>query len=258
VRVTLGIAFEGCACKAAFHVGAVERLSELGVRLVAASGASSGSILAAGVALERSHELRAQWEALSGRTRVFQPGRLLRARWPYAMSDILRGALEEHMGEQRLAEATHPLAIVVTHLGLSGRRRRTLTHEDDVSLIEAILGSSFIPGPYARFVRVGGRLAMDGAWQVRTPIDEARALGATRVIACVSDPAGRLIEGFPFERVRPTPPWVRVLHPAQPLALAGFDFDQRRTQDAFASGRRGAEVFFEAQREWLEAGEALA
>ena len=38
----LGIAFEGCACRAAFHVGAVEWLTENGFRPAAVAGASSG------------------------------------------------------------------------------------------------------------------------------------------------------------------------------------------------------------------------
>ena len=58
VDSSIGIALEGCACRAAFQVGAIEWLSEQGFRPAVAVGASSGSIVAAAMALGRGGELR--------------------------------------------------------------------------------------------------------------------------------------------------------------------------------------------------------
>jgi len=78
---TLGIAFEGCACRAAFQVGAIEWLTEQGFRPRAVAGASSGSLVAAALATGRVGELRDAWMEVAG-SEVCDWRRLLRARWP--------------------------------------------------------------------------------------------------------------------------------------------------------------------------------
>jgi predicted acylesterase/phospholipase RssA len=83
----VGIAFEGCACRAAFHVGALEWLSEHGFRAAAVAGASSGSLVAAAVAMNRHEGLRAAWMDLVG-SPVGDWRRVLRARWPFRMTEI--------------------------------------------------------------------------------------------------------------------------------------------------------------------------
>ena len=246
----LAVAFEGCACRAAFHVGVVEWLSERGMLPEAVAGASSGSLVAAAVALGRAGELREGWEARLGLD-IWQPGRVLRGRWPLTMSHVLREALRDHVGDVRLPDVPRPLAIAVTRLSRRGRVERVLTRSDDLPVAEAVAASSFLPGPYSRPTFVDRRPALDGAWQVRTPIAAARALGATRTLACVSDEEGRLLGGFFRIRAFPVPADVAVLAPIEPLALRGFDFDPPRTRHAFAVGRRSAEAFVRAREEWL-------
>lgn len=249
--MSIGIALEGCGARAAFHVGAVEVLTEAGVQPAVVGGASSGSMVASALALGRAGSFRARWETMLGSTDVFQPGRLLKGQWPMTMSDVLLDALELELGDMRLPELPLPIAIVVTHVGLGGRSRQVLTRADDVLVWEAIGASSFIPGPYAKPIKVRGKVGFDGAWEVRTPVDEVRALGANRVIAVVANPQRALIRGLLVERAIEPPPWARVLGPIEPLTLGMFDFDIERTQHAFETGRRSAEAFLVEHGTWL-------
>ena len=59
--MTLGIAFEGCACRSAWQVGVAEWLVARGVRLSVAAGASSGALVAAAVALGEVPRMREVW-----------------------------------------------------------------------------------------------------------------------------------------------------------------------------------------------------
>ena len=253
VHAGLGIAFEGCGCRAAFHVGAVEWLTANGVEFDAVSGASSGSIIAGATALRRTADLRRAWMDLIG-TRVCDPRLLLRGRWPFRMSEIVGRAARDYFGRTRLADTPIPLAVVVTQLRVRGFERRTLTSRDDVLLSAAVRASCFIPGPYSRMVPIERRLTFDGAWLQRVPVGEARELGASRVIACVTDDAGRLLRGawraVPVEVTDGTD--YRVLSPLSRLPVRTFDFDRAATLESFDIGARSAEAFAARHREWLE------
>jgi predicted acylesterase/phospholipase RssA len=251
--MALAIAFEGCGCRAAFHVGAVEFLESQGVRWRVVTGASSGSLIAAAVALERTGELRAAWSTLLG-SRVFDVKRTLRGHWPFRMSEIVGEIATRHFGALRVCDTTIPLAVPVTQLRGTRFVRRTITSRDDVPLAAAVRASCFIPGPYSRMVCIDRHLTFDGAWMGRVPIDEARLLGADKVIACVSDDAGRLLRGAVRAIAVPPPGGIEysVLSPIERLPVGTFDFDAARTDASFDIGRRSAEAFFERERRWLE------
>src|SRR6185295_7507588 len=180
-----GIAFEGCGCRAAFHVGVVEWLMAHDLMPDAVSGASSGALIAGALAIGRATDLRAVWTELFD-TRVCDVRRLLKGRWPYRMSEIVGGVTRRYFGDRLLCDTCMPLSVVVTQLGRFGFSRRTLTGRDPIRLADAILASCFLPGPYSRMVPIDRRLTFDGAWRCRVPIDAAAAIGARRVIACVS------------------------------------------------------------------------
>jgi predicted acylesterase/phospholipase RssA len=113
--------------------------------------------------------------------------------------------------------------------------------------------SCFLPGPYSRMVPIDRRLTVDGAWLGRVPIRELAQLGTPRVVACVSDVAGRLLRGAFWTMSIAVPPEVdcRVLAPIAPLPVGAFDFDRTATLETFAIGRASAEVFADRNREWL-------
>ena len=251
---TFSLAFEGCGCRAAFHVGVIEWFAERHLLPQTVAGASSGALIAAATAVGRVSELRPVWMELCG-TRVFDAGRLLSGRWPFRMSEIVGGAAERYFGDRLMADTLMPLSIVVTQLRGAGFERRALTARDPVSLAKAILASCFIPGPYSRMVPIDRRLTFDGAWLGRAPIREAARLGSPKVIACVSDGSGRLLRGALWTRPMAVPHDVdcRVLAPIARVPVGAFDFDRGATQETFAIGRASAEVFADRNRQWLMA-----
>ncbi len=248
--MSFGIAFEGCAGKAAFHVGVIEWLAEHRILPTALAGASSGSIVAASVACRLADSLRQAWMAASDQA-VFQPRRLLRGRWPFAMSDIVGGAVQAALGARRLSEVDIPLAIPVTLLHRRSLERRTLTPSDDIPLTRAVMASCFLPGPYSRMFPIDGHVALDGAWQIRTPVSDLSRFGVTKTVACVANESAKLIGGF-FNPVElPVPRNCRVLSPVEPLPLGSFDLDADRMIQSIVIGRRSAEAFVAANEEWL-------
>jgi predicted acylesterase/phospholipase RssA len=237
--VALGLAFEGCAGRAAFHAGVVDGLHRAGVAPACVAGASSGSIVAALVAAGLPDRLVDIWRSASDQA-VFRPRRILRGRWPFAMSQIVGDALESVFQERRLESLALPIAIPVTLVGVRGRRRRILTREDDISVVEAVLASCFIPGPYSRVVAIDRCLAVDGAWDVRTPMEAVLQLGASRVIAVVANPERELQLGFPTsDRLRPPEDCI-VVGPEEPLPVGAWDTDAGRVDRAIEAGRRAA------------------
>jgi predicted acylesterase/phospholipase RssA len=248
------IAFEGCGCRAAFHVGVIEWFAEHNLLPRTVAGASSGALIAAATAVGRVEELRPVWTELLG-TRVFDGGRLLSGRWPFRMSEIVGRAAERYFGDRLLADTLIPLSIVVTQLRSSGFERRALTARDTVSVARAIRAACFIPGPYSQMVPIDRRLTFDGAWLGRAPIREAAELGSPKVVACVSDDSGRLLRGALWTTTMAVPHDVdcRVLAPIARVPLGAFDFDRAATVETFAIGRASAEAFAARNRQWLMA-----
>jgi predicted acylesterase/phospholipase RssA len=246
------MAFEGCGCRAAFHVGVIEWFAEHNLLPQAVAGASSGALIAGAIAVGRVDDLRTVWAALFG-SRVCDVRRVLKGRWPFRMSEIVGGVASQYFGDRLLADTLMPLSIVVTELRASGFKRRALTATDPLTIGTAILASCFFPGPYSRMVPIDRRLTFDGAWLGRVPIDAVAALGPRKVIACVSDDLGRLLRGALWTTPMPVPDEVdcRVLSPIARLPIGAFDFDRSATLETFAIGRDSARLFADRHRDWL-------
>jgi NTE family protein len=248
---SLGIAFEGCACRAAFHVGAIEWLDEQGFRPAAVAGASSGSIVAAALAMGRVDELRDAWMEVAG-SAVCDWRRLLRARWPFMMTEIVSGAARRRFADAVMADTGIPLGIPVTVWDNWRFRRRLITGRHPHRIAAVVQASCFLPGPYWQMVPLDRRPTFDGAWLARVPVDDVQTLGAGKVIACTSNLDGRLLKGAirPIDVPTPTADF-RVLYPIEPLALGAFDFDLGRSEEALAIGRTSAAAFVDRHRSWL-------
>ncbi len=190
---------EGCAGRAAFQIGVLQWLAGRGIRPGAVAGASAGSIVAAAVAFDRLDGLEDLWLGVAG-SRVFRPERVLRLGWPLTMSEIVGSAMNEAFPAQTLADAVLPVSIPVTHLG-PAPHRRILGRKDPVPVAEAVLASCFVPGPYHQVIRIDGRVAFDGAWLLRTPVDSAG--NGQPLLAVVSNPEGVLKTGYFRPGVRP-------------------------------------------------------
>lgn len=248
----LGFAFSGCSGRVAFQLGAARKLQQIGLRPSVVTGASSGSLAAGAVASGRLDSIYDSWRLMLNEQVLFQPRRLLRGHWPMTMSHILRRGLDLWFGDLRMRDLPLSIGIPVTTIGRSGRRVRTLTNTDDITLSDAIAASCFIPGIYSRMVPIDGQIALDGAWIRRTPTEEALSLGASKLIAFVATPSGQLIGGLRKERIFPVPPNVRILHPATELPTKGFDFNELKLKQCFILGEAAAERFIQQHERWLE------
>ena len=240
------VALEGCACRAAFHVGVADWLTARGFTPRVVAGASSGALVGAIWRYGRIADLREVWLSLAGRAKVFEMRRVLRGRWPGRMSHVIGDELAQY---RHLRMRDLPgLRVAVTRLGMRGPRRVVLSEADDVSVVDAVLASCFIPGPYSRPIVVQRRLAVDGAWFERTPVS---ALPPGRRLAIVSYSDGALRGSWPLGRALRRPDDVRVIAPSEPLPLSGFDFDEAGTIEAIAIGERSAEAFVRANESWM-------
>jgi NTE family protein len=260
--------FSGGGSLGAVQVGAVQALTERGIRPDLLVGTSAGSLNAAFLAgheLPRSlDELAELWIGLR-RTDVFpiRPGRAVLAglgrRNSLCSSEPLAAILTEHLGFYRFDQALVPLHVLTTDV-LSGLD--VLLSSGDV--VDALLASCAIPGLFPA-VRRDGRLLCDGALAGTSGIAQAVGLGADVVYllpggtSCALDSAPRHPVGAAIHavtlllqqrailetRLFAGTVDLRVLPPLCPLAVSSADFTHARTliDRAYASAR-----------DWLEAG----
>lgn len=248
----LGIAFEGCACKGAFHVGAMQTLWRAGLRPARVAGSSSGAIIAAAVALGLGDDLERLWLDLAGQ-RVFEPRRMLRGRWPFRMSEIVAGALAPIVGTRTLAELPVHLSVVITAYEGGRLVPRVLTPADGhLRLLDVLMASAFIPGVYHRPFRIDGRLALDGGWVTRTPVAPILTGPDPRGIVLVTSPGEASPARIASWTRRPEQE-LRILQPSRKLRIRAFDFDRVVTEEAIAEGRAAAERFLDRHADWLRA-----
>lgn len=118
----LAIAFEGCACRAAFHAGVAAAVAERGLPIALTAGASSGSLIAVGLAAGRGAELPAIWRALAGRS-IVSLERLFHNRSPFDMSHLVRTTLEATLGGRTADLRARPVEALVTATRLRDLRR---------------------------------------------------------------------------------------------------------------------------------------
>lgn len=159
--VRVGLALSGGSAVGIAHIGAVRALREAGVDIVAVSGTSAGSVVAACVAFdipeERMIEVsrRLSWSNISD----FGYSKLgLNSNRPV-------GALvEELIGDVRIEDAKIPLAIVAADIDTGEKvvfRKGKLT--------EAIRASTCIPGFFVP-VEIDGRRLVDGGIVENLPL----------------------------------------------------------------------------------------
>jgi len=239
------IAFEGCACRAAFAAGVAAGLADAGMEFPLSGGASSGSLIAAGVAAGRARDLPSVWQRLAGR-RVVSLRRILRNRSPFDMSHLVRSTLRDELGAADLRRA--PGEALVTATRLRDLARLVFSSREEPDLVEPLLGSCFFPILYGRTVRVRGDLLVDGGLTDNLPLEALARRGATEIVAVVTSPDGVALKHPLKPRWRPSANGVpvRVIHPREPLALRSWDFDPSRVADAIAAGRAAAELFLSA------------
>ena len=237
----IGIAFSGCACRAAFHAGVATALSEGGLAIGMAAGASSGSLVAAALAAGRGRELQDVWRSLAGRS-VMSLRRLLWNRSIFDMSHIVRTTLNTYLGDGDLRSG--PIEGLVTATRLRDLSRVVFSSREEVDLIEPLLASCYLPVLYGRTVRVRGELYVDGGVLDNLPIETLAERGADEVIAVVTSPEGHCLKDLRRRSWTPVLEGskLHVIRPHKTLTLKSWDFDRDRMERAIDEGyARGRE-----------------
>ncbi len=231
----LGIAFEGCACRAAFHAGVAAALTEAGLPLRVAAGTSSGAVCAVAIAAGLGPSLPQLWRALAGRP-VLALHRAHVNRSPFDMSTILRRAVTDAIGGLDLRARDVEAVVVAT--ALRGLRPRVYSSRTEASMIEPVLGSCFLPVIYGRPVRHRGEVIVDGGLVDNLPVGLAVERGATEVIAVTPAADGHAFKSLRARRWRPAFAGARVhvVHPRRPLAIKSWDFATDRMEAALEEG----------------------
>jgi NTE family protein len=169
----IGIALGGGAARGFAHIGALQRLRELGVPIDALCGSSSGAALGSlwsfGYEPDRIAGLFAQVQTHG-------------VRWTLPTRSLLSGASLERLlhiaGEGNgFDQARFPLGVVVVDLYAGCERLCT-----SGDLTRCVLASCAIPGIYPP-VKLDGRWSVDGGVLHPVPAGFVRALGADVVIA---------------------------------------------------------------------------
>jgi NTE family protein len=237
----IGVAFEGCACKAAFHAGVAAALDEARLPIALTAGASSGSLVAVGLASGRGSELPKLWRALAGRS-VVSLRRLLWNRSIFDMSHIVRSAIIASFGAVDLRE--HPVEALVVATRLRDWRPVVFSSRTEPAMLEPILGSCFVPVMYGRPVRVRGDWLLDGGLTDNLPIETLAERGADEIVAVIASHRGTALKSVLRPRWRPAAPGRRlhVIHPERPLAIGSWDFSadamNRAIDHGYELGRR--------------------
>jgi NTE family protein len=188
---TTAFVLSGGGSLGAVQVGMLRALHAEGVEPDLLVGASAGALNAAFVAgsgftSASLDELAAIWGSLRRQDVFpFAPHRqllaLAGARPSLCSPDGLRRLVTRHVGYDRLEDAALPVHVVATDV-LSGAE--VVLSEGDP--IAAVLASSAIPGVFPT-VGIDGQALFDGGVADNTPISQAVALGADRVVVL---PAG--------------------------------------------------------------------
>jgi len=231
----LGVAFEGCACKAAFHVGVAAALHEAKVPFGLTAGSSSGSIVATALAAGLAPSLPSLWRSLGDRPLV-SLARVLHNRSPFDMSYLVADALRRTLGDGDLRQA--PGEALVTATRLRDLATLVLSTREEADMVPAILGSCFFPILYGRHVRLRGTLVVDGGLTDNLPLEPLVRRGCTRILAVVASPHGTSNKTPIRRRWQPRVAGAKltVLHPRRLLRVQSWDLSSMSMNEAIDEG----------------------
>ena len=172
----VGLALGAGAAKGWAHIGVINALNDMGVKIDIVAGCSVGALVGAAYATDHLGDVE-RW------VRSFKYWDVIRLMdFSWRRGGLLRGervfnAVNEIINAQTIAECKLPFGSVVTNLTTG--RELWLTEGD---IKQAIRASCSMPGLFSP-VQFGGYWLVDGAVVNPVPISLARALGADIVIA---------------------------------------------------------------------------
>lgn len=238
----LGLAFSGCAFRAAFHAGVAAALAEARLPIAKVAGASSGSVCAAAFAAGLGAALPDRWLDVSGRS-ILRPRHLLQNRSPFDMSRLLRTTLRRALGAGDLRG--QPIEALVTATRLGDLSRGVFSSHVEPDFVEPVLASCFLPVIYGRAVRIRGSAWIDGGARDNLPVELLVERGCTEVIASVHRADGTVLKSLRRRRWRPTLAGARlsIIQPCRPIELGAWDPHPERMARAIDEGYRAGRSF---------------
>ncbi|GAB4528897.1 MAG: patatin-like phospholipase family protein [Amphiplicatus sp.] len=175
-RPAIGLALGGGVARGWAHIGAVQRLAELGVRPDIVCGTSVGALVGGFWLAGRLGELEAWARALTKR-RMLNYFDLLLNGSALMGGKRLRRAMRDYLGDLAVEDLPAKFAAITAEL--------TTGHETWLAegpLADVIEASYALPGVFPPRI-VDGRWLIDGALVNPLPVSACRALGARVVIA---------------------------------------------------------------------------
>ncbi|WET13600.1 patatin-like phospholipase RssA [Yersinia intermedia] len=175
-KIKIGLALGAGAAKGWAHIGVINALEEMGVKIDVVAGCSVGALVGAAYAsdhinvMERWVRSFKYWDVIRLMDFSWRRGGLLRG-------ERVFNAVNQIIEVQDIAECKLPFGSVVTNLTTG--RELWLTEGD---IKQAIRASCSMPGLFSP-VWFGGYWLVDGAVVNPVPVSLARAMGADVVIA---------------------------------------------------------------------------
>lgn len=175
-EIKVGLALGAGAAKGWAHIGVINVLKEMGVKVDVVAGCSVGSLVGAAYASDHLNEMERwvrsfkYWDVIRLMDLSWRRGGLLRG-------ERVFNAVNNIIEVQEIAECQLPFGSVVTNLTTG---RELWFTEGDIK--QAIRASCSMPGLFSP-VWFGGYWLVDGAVVNPVPVSLARAMGADVVIA---------------------------------------------------------------------------
>jgi NTE family protein len=172
----IGLALGSGAARGWAHIGVIQALEEMGIKIDVVSGCSIGSYVGAAYASGKLSELSkwveslTEWQVFALMGVGFQKGGLVSGLKVFK-------ALQENFSFETFEKLNKPFAAVATDL-YSGREVNFMTG----SVIEAVKASCAIPGLFPPLL-FENRWLVDGGVVNPVPVNMCRMLGADIVIA---------------------------------------------------------------------------
>lgn len=172
----IGLALGSGAARGWAHIGIIEALEELGIKIDVIAGCSIGSYVGAAYASGKLNQLKSwavaltEWQVLSKLGVGFRKGGLVSGQKVFQ-------ALEELFSEATFEELPRPLGVVATDL-YSGREVSFTSG----SIVDAVRASCAIPGLFPP-VSNNDRWLVDGAVVNPVPVNLCHQMGADFIIA---------------------------------------------------------------------------
>jgi NTE family protein len=175
-NLKVGIALGSGGARGLCHIGVIDILQSLGIRIDFISGASVGALIGAFLAAGKLEELK-KFAAPLTRKESFKLADLMFPTSGLIEGKKIEGFLREHLGAIRIEDLKIRFACVATDFYTG---REVILSSGD--LVKAVRASISIPGVF-KPVAMDGKLLVDGGVVNPVPVQVVRDLGAEFIIA---------------------------------------------------------------------------